>query len=214
MFTVPPVVSIWYAQFKLYLILAGCAALIGTGAYVAYRWMKADNLKLEFQRDNALQGEKNALMGYKRLQENFDASELQRKQQKARADKSDEKAAGFQLTLIRLANTPTEGGAWLRGNIPVSVRELRRHDAGCPLDLLLPCPYSQPLTDTSPLDGRSDRPGVSNGGGSVTPRPAVMQFRQGSRFGMDRKGSIKEVAELEVVNTGAKLPSLPKEARK
>lgn len=213
MFGMPNPISAWYAQFKLYILLVLAIALVASGCYLTYRLMEARQITLEHERDNARQEAVNEKGAREQVEKDFKASEQQVREKGQRLIKSEKENAAFKLKLINLANSKTPGGDWLRLDIPVSVRELRRHDAGCPIDLSMPCPYSEPSRDPGTLDGGSDRPGASGGGGSVTPRPAILQFRQGSTYGLDSKGIIQEVGVVEVVKSGAKLPSLPKEPK-
>lgn len=199
MFTVPSPISAWYAQFKLYVFL-GIAAVIAAGsAYVTYKLMQGNNLKLEYQRDSAIQTAKNFKEELGHLGSSYDAMAQQSKERNARISKLERENFGLRAARANQSKTDPMAKSWYELPIPTSVRELRRHGAGCLLDLSVPCSDSQPRSDSdTPNDGRNER-SSRGGNGSLALRNQILQFRQGSRFALDRNGAIKEVAVIEVI---------------
>lgn len=204
---------------RLYIYLAIALALLSAGGYTTYRWMEAENLKVQQERDNALAAAAGQAAIAAQLQGDFDASEeIARKRGLALAAAT-RKADLFERALGGLNSAPAL--AWKGSPVPIDVRQLRRTDAGCPPDLQLPCPAGASTGDRGALDERRSEPGASVGGLPPTSESAPLQRGQGVNVGVRTAGGgegTRRVATLEVVEPSKNSvvlrdPKEPKEPR-
>lgn len=209
MFGIPTPLDAALAPYKLWLYLGAIIAVAAGGGYLTYRWMEADNLKFKNEKEQADANATNAAKYAKRLDENLVAEQQLSSARAGRLINSENANVALRVALAN-ARTSTP---WLSLSIPTSVRELRRTDAGCPPNLFMPCPPIAAPTHAGTTANGFDRGRTNYGSWLTKTSTQIVQRRQGEsiRVGKEERIRSNEVAKLEVVQPGVKLPMLPKE---
>lgn len=162
------------AQIKVIIYLIIAITLMGTGAWLSYRWHEAEMLRIANERDVAKADAEAKGKRADSLQEDFDASEKISQDRGHRITELQRSNDRLRGNLNALASNPkpsnpseSDAKRWLTDDVPDLVRRLRRDDAGCPADPNVPCPPSVIRPDPGTVNGGPNGTGVGGGSGKA-----------------------------------------------